>query len=149
MRKLFEFSFIIWSTLKLLTGIDLLVIDHRNHDDVHATINGAQNLLPLLVVRLVDVMRTLIEINSFELGYVVIETWKNDIGHDLVGEACLPNIFDSYGAWNLFVLEVFGELFVGHSVFLCFAKAVKLLQSLPGVSQQLWAHVSINFMVFA
>ena len=84
---------------------------------------------------LVDIMGPLVEIDSLKLGDIMVEAGKNNIGHDLVGEACLTNVFDGDGAWNLFGLEGLSELFVGHGVFFGFAEAVEFLQCLPGIGK--------------
>lgn len=148
-RELLELGFVVWGALQLLTGVDFLVVDHGDEDDVHTAVDGAKDLLPLLVVRLVDVMRALVEINCFQFGDVVIEARQDNIGHNFVSDTCLPDVFDSYGARDLFVLEGFSELFVGHPVFLGFAEAILLLQGLIGISLQLRTQECVNLLVFA
>lgn len=127
MWELFEFCFIVWCSLQLLAGVNFLVVDHWNHDDVHATVDGAEDLFFLFVVGFVDVMWPLIKVNRFKLSNIMIKTWQNNILDNLVSQTCLSNIFDSNRPRNIFTLEGFSKLFVGHCVFLCFAKAVNLL----------------------
>lgn len=95
MGELFELSLVVRRSLKLFARVDLLVVDHRDQHDVHATIDGTQNLLPLVVVWLVNVVRPLVEIDCFKFCNVVVETWKDYVGDDLVRDAGLTNVFDS------------------------------------------------------
>jgi len=136
-RKLLELGFVVWSSLQLFSSIHFLVVDHRNQYDVHAAVDRAEYLLLLLIMRLVDVVRPLVEVDCLQLSNVVVEAGKDNVWHNFVCDACLTNIFDSYGPGNLLILEGFSELFIGHPVFLGFAEAILLLQSLVRISLQL------------
>lgn len=149
MGELLELSLVVWRSLKLFARVDLLVVDHRDQHDVHATIDGTQNLLLLIVVWLVNVVWPLVEIDCFKFRNVVVETRKNYVGDDLVRDTSLTNVFDNNWPRNLFVLESLRELFVCHSMFLGFAKAISLLESLVRIGLQLWACESVNFLVFS
>ena len=92
------FWFVVRCSLESFAGIDFLIVDKRNQNDVNAPFNRAEHLLLFLIVWLIDIMRPLVKMNSLELRNIVIETWKHDISNNFIRYSSVSDIFNSYGS---------------------------------------------------